>query len=68
MVSNTSVKLAGGAHISLFERQTPNYLFTKLNRGAHSILLLRDSHRNANLRTKPTDGAQQLVSSSKGNN
>ncbi|GFU69720.1 uncharacterized protein TNCV_1221081 [Trichonephila clavipes] len=44
-------KLLCGAHRSLFERQTLNYLFTKLSGGAYRIISFRDNHRNPNIHT-----------------
>ncbi|GFW01542.1 hypothetical protein TNCV_5137251 [Trichonephila clavipes] len=46
---NFHSKLAGRTDRFLFERQTLNYLFTKLSGGAYRILWLRDNHRNLNI-------------------
>ncbi|GFT24115.1 hypothetical protein TNCV_2063671 [Trichonephila clavipes] len=48
---------------SQIERQTLNYLFINLAGGACRIPSLRDNHRNPNIHTKLTGGAEQPLSS-----
>ncbi|GFT47396.1 hypothetical protein TNCV_3749551 [Trichonephila clavipes] len=56
-------KLPGRAHRFLFQRQSLNYLLTKLTGGTCRILSLRDNHRNPNIYTQLAGGAQQNLSS-----
>ncbi|GFY33143.1 hypothetical protein TNCV_2230921 [Trichonephila clavipes] len=52
---------------SQIERQTLNYLFTKLTGEAYRILLLRDNHRNPDIHTQLAGGAKPPVSSTLNN-
>ncbi|GFV47121.1 hypothetical protein TNCV_198161 [Trichonephila clavipes] len=47
---------------SQIERQTLNYLFTKLAGGAYRIFSLQDSHRNPNIYIRIAGGAKNELS------